>query len=863
MTSTDSREERRDVPTRTGPQDGAADAAYLEHPALIRRLDSLPGGQTLLICAPAGTGKTALAAHLLRQRETRSRWLTVTGQLDRPEALARALAGCTDAMSAGPIALSTTSKPFAAPPASHTAMTLLIDDAHLITNPDALAILEEVIRRLPPRVRLILCARFDPPLRWRALELDGRVERVGSRDLALTEAQTRELCESRAAAPTEDELARIVRTTEGWAAPVRIMADALAASLGERDVAMDDSAQPATAITEFLDDELLGPLPAHLREFLLHTSVPESFTVELAERLSGTSAHRLLRELEQLDFPLTRQRRDDQVWVRYHPLVRAHLFDEIRCTSVELTRDLHRRTVDWYDRTDASLSALPHLIDADDERRLVHFLSRRGLPLALDGAAQHLFELLDRAHPCVAGDRFVWVLRAVNALAREDADSAVAFLDIAGSPSRAADSIVPQVWSTALRRAARIDAATRIRTPGLPDLSPMTPVGHPDIDCYLLLQQGTATALRGSLGTAETHLHQALALAVSADHARPALAAVTRLAVIAGFDGTVTIMRDRARKALALAAERDLSGGADAVHATALAAFGAYLQGESSADLDVAALSSTREDHDGSIRPVAGESAAAIGQLLIFHDADDRYAAADALRRTMITMLDHDDLLPVRPSALLSHVLWALLHVREPRTARLLVEQARTGMGRTPEVLLARAAWTLIAEPTKARDPIDELRSRESELTLCDRVTAALLSCRLHTVRGQTFSIQDDLEHALTLAATEGLVRPFLDVPGTVSLLDERAGSLGHLDRFVERIRGHPRAHRADARTLLTGAEMTVLKYLPSGRTAQQVAEDLGISINTVKTHLRSIYAKLGANSRMAALDRARRDGLL
>ena len=64
-------------------------------------------------------------------------------------------------------------------------------------------------------------------------------------------------------------------------------------------------------------------------------------------------------------------------------------------------------------------------------------------------------------------------------------------------------------------------------------------------------------------------------------------------------------------------------------------------------------------------------------------------------------------------------------------------------------------------------------------------------------------------------------------------------------------------------RTALTDAELTVLEQLPSGRTALQIAQDLGVSINTVKTHLRAIYAKLGANSRADAMLRARRIGLL
>ncbi|MBL1076821.1 hypothetical protein JK358_20705 [Nocardia sp. 2] len=119
------------------------------------------------------------------------------------------------------------------------------------------------------------------------------------------------------------------------------------------------------------------------------------------------------------------------------------------------------------------------------------------------------------------------------------------------------------------------------------------------------------------------------------------------------------------------------------------------------------------------------------------------------------------------------------------------------------------------------------------------------------------------LETALRIAERDTLISPWLDVPEAIELLDIYAGRFGRLDAFADRLRHHPAAVRHGALPPLTASETTVLKHLPSGRTTGQIAADLGVSINTVKTHLRGIYTKLDANTRVHAVERARLVGLL
>lgn len=146
-------------------------------------------------------------------------------------------------------------------------------------------------------------------------------------------------------------------------------------------------------------------------------------------------------------------------------------------------------------------------------------------------------------------------------------------------------------------------------------------------------------------------------------------------------------------------------------------------------------------------------------------------------------------------------------------------------------------------------------------------VLARLLEATSHAALGNSLKAYEAMATALSCAEPEHLIRPFVEVPAALDLLATFSGRFGHDDAFADRIRLHPAARRerecATAHPGLTTTELTVLKQLPSGRTTQQIADDLGVSINTVKTHMRGIYGKLGTSTRTEALDQARRTGLL
>jgi LuxR family maltose regulon positive regulatory protein len=157
------------------------------------------------------------------------------------------------------------------------------------------------------------------------------------------------------------------------------------------------------------------------------------------------------------------------------------------------------------------------------------------------------------------------------------------------------------------------------------------------------------------------------------------------------------------------------------------------------------------------------------------------------------------------------------------------------------------------------------------EVTLQVKLGALLAAAVANRRMGLTGTAAELLEQALALAEPDDGSRVFLDagqpVRSAITVLvpptSRCAGFAGRiLERFDTQLPHAEGAHE-QAEVLLTDSELAVLRFLPSHLTNQEIAEALFLSINTVKTHLRSAYRKLGVDSRRAAIARARRLDLL
>ncbi|WP_327140717.1 LuxR C-terminal-related transcriptional regulator [Nocardia sp. NBC_01327] len=832
----------------------------------------------LLICAPAGSGKSVLLADWLEHRDggpylrTGVAWCTVTDEMNEGTVFWAALRHAlgvtvTDApRRMMPATQISDAVALGAALASHATPTVLvIDDAHLLTDAHVLAGLEHFLQNSPLTVTTIISGRVAPPLRWHSLDLRGGLTRLGFGDLTLTAGQVAELCGQHGCRLSEAEVATVLELTEGWPALVRIVASQLADHPAEHAAALTALARAPHAVSDYLADEFITDLPVHLRMFLTYTSILDTFTESLADALVGDGAEHAMHELGRLEFPLTSTLSDGEQWFEYHPILRSHFRAEANRLGRENRSELHIRAADWFRDLGLRSQALRQLLEVPDRGALTEFLSDAGMAMVLDGDGADLFEQLQRSQPALADDPFVWLLRVVAALIGGDTADAAAYLAVARARGEQCESFVPACWLASLTLAITADLAVSggiaLGEFEIPESIPST--GQADIDCYAAIQTATALVARGEVERGEQLLKSGLALAEHAGRPRLAIHAVTRLALAAGVVGAVTTMRERAERSLAIATADDVPLSADTTQAMTLAALGAYLHGEEPNPDYIAAALAGHARRDGSIGPVGGCHAQVVGLLLQFERAADKGAAAEAVRHCLLELLAKHPA-PVTSSGLIPHAVWVMLRVHEPHSALLLVERARIAIGDTPEITVARAALAQAANrPNTTRTLLDPLLAIADTLHPVTAITGWLLHALSQQDSSSSAKVHSGIEKALRTAAPERILRPFFDIPHAVDLLDTYAGRFGNYDAFAELIRRHPNSRQRASNPPLTDTEMVVLKQLPSGRTAQQIATDLGVSINTVKTHLRGIYSKLDANSRLGAMDRARHSGWL
>ncbi|PWV79248.1 LuxR family maltose regulon positive regulatory protein [Nocardia neocaledoniensis] len=832
---------------------------------LAARLDHTPSGHTVLMCAPAGTGKTvALVDWVTRSRRARAvsvAWLTVTEQLaeggELIPAIARALdragevadgALCTPVDQAADLALALSG----ADPS-----VLVLDDAHLLRDPLQLAGLEHLLTHLPATVTVLVAARFDPPLRWHALELDGRLLRIGGADLALSPDRIARLFAQHGCLLDDDELALVSSLTRGWAALVRIAAIYLAADPEDRDTALATLARPSHAVADFLVAELMAALPAETLEFLLVTAVPARFCLPLAEELAGEGAARVIDELSRANFPMHTVADGGELWYSYHPLLRAYLLAEAAHTRAERLPALHRRVAAWFGAAALPGPALEHVLAEPGAPGLAGFLREWGPRLVLDGAGHRLLAAVEHV-PELAEDTFVRLLRAAVAIEAGESAAAEVYLEAAHVGSGAASRLVPAAWTDALDHAVSAGVAVLVgdsasmRWP-LPEVT-----GQADLDCFAALHCGCAEVSGGALDSGVAALRHAIVHAEEVGLGRTAVRARTALAVAAGLAGRIGEQYALAEAALDCADRHDLSGAAETIFAATTGAYAAHQRGEQVTRV-LGVLPGDAEFEIATPAPL--RQAAIVTGILAFADATDRASAATALAKQLHRLLDETPTL-LGTDALVTDVLWLLLRVQAKIDAQQLVEHAVRVLGDTPETLVAAAGLALSTQrPTAALALLEPLLAGAPTWRSAHEVTAWLVVAVAAERLDRPRKVDDALAHALALASGDQLIRPFLDVPGAAETLDRLSGRFGHHDAFADQVRAL-RGPAADA-PHLTDTEFAVLRQLPSGMTAVTIAAGLGVSVNTVKTHLRGIYQKLGVNARADAIATARALGLI
>jgi LuxR family transcriptional regulator, maltose regulon positive regulatory protein len=856
---------------------------------LLAALDRAAARMVTVISAPAGSGKTSLVRAWADAQGERRRLAVLQVHRDQQDAqqfwLALLDAVCDASAVTGRAAPSAGTPEFNAPAmvdrvlaelGASDGLTLIIDDLHELNSPEALAQLSRVLTNLPPGAHALVTTRHDLRLGLHQLRLAGELAEIRAADLRFTERETGLLLAASGIELSESGAALLHQRTEGWAAGLRLAVISLAGHPDPERFVAEFSGSDRT-VAEYLIAEMLERQPADVQDLLLRTSLLDQVNGELGDLLTGRSgSERILLALADANafvLPLD----PDRTWFRCHHLFGDLLRLELRRTLPEEVPALHRRAAGWFVRQGRAVDAIRHTQAAGDWAAAARLLADHSFSLLLDGQAQTM-QALVRAFPPGEDHPELALVRAGGDLVQGHLDGTAAHLAVAEAYAATAPAdrqrrlqvaIASLRLSLARRRGHLAGVVEQVRFLA----SPVS--GRSDEDIALgsdlravaLMNLGTVEAWTHGLADAERHLRQGADLAREIGRPYLEVGCLAELGFASKIEPFATTQQ-RCLEAIALAEQH--GWGAEPVIAPALMTMagtsvwlGEFDEGERwLARTAVALQTDTGPDISLLLHHTTGILHACRGQR---QQALDEFTAAERLG----SQLEGSHALAGQVTGWRLATLARLGRPGEARAALAMVDDEQAGSG---EILDACAVICLAeGDPAAAlgavRPVLDGTAPVIGYVTL---VEASLLAGLAHRQLGDRRAANQAVERALALAEADRLVLPFA-MTFSRELLEalppHQTAHAALLAEILDAVAGSspgPGIHRpsAEAEELSPG-ELRVLRYLPTNLSRPEIAGELSVSVNTVSTHLRSIYAKLQVTDRSAAVQRARELRLL
>jgi LuxR family transcriptional regulator, maltose regulon positive regulatory protein len=853
-------------------------SSLIQRPRLLHDLVVQPAAVSL-VCAPAGSGKTSLLRTLLDLRDDIPTGYIDAARLDRtPQGLWSQVLQTLRALDVfpatsrihhlrapeGTIAPGFVDDVAAAISTAERRVRLILDDLHLIGDQRILQSLDALLARQPDDLLLVLSTRRDPALALHRLRLGGRLHEIRGSDLAFRQHELVELLDRAGCHLDAVWAERLNRCTEGWAAGIRIAV-----------LSLMDGADPAQLLTTFDGDdrgvadylvaEVLAQQPEELRTFLLTTSVCTTLPVGLAVHLSGREDAAVV-----LDGLCQRQALTEQVGrrrevYRYHTVLRTYLDAERRRHAPSGEAALQAKAGEWFADQGDWLHALQHLALADAPDRFVDLLRRQAITVMFDGRLTVLREILEQLPPRFPVETSVILIRALLAFAEDgpgSAEEVLSGLDLCSVTqdtdhwlaTLAAVVQLQRTFGGAGRRAA-LDELARLAT---------RPTGSVDLDLLVLHHRGLAMLLDGDVETAEHTLREAAGRARLGSRDALRVSCLCHLAIAALGAEELRNAETLAMDATSIAAHRSWTRTDRVLPAHLALTWVHYQRGatdRAAHHLD-AALASLGPTTDQQLV----QSLAVCELLVRWDDGGDPYHLLhDHRRRTRHARVAmsphfHASIGPalVRAALETGEPSWALEFAREHGD-----REAAPGEHDLMRAMLLRAAGHETAADKAVRPILDGSVSVLFRSTL---IHAHLMAARSALQRASAARAHESLLSALQIAEETEILRPFKHAgPEVHEQLIVAADRGGHLTSVAYRVFDlvANETERSAPSALLTNSEAAILRDLPSLLTIRDIAAARCISINTVKTHLRATYRKLGVNGRREAVEVARKRGLL
>ncbi len=858
-------------------------------PQLLQILEQVVARKLTLVSAPGGFGKTALLSQWAAASEVRRGWVSLTETDNDPATFWAYVAAALERVEEGlgrDLQAMLRSEP--SPGTLWTAcisgvseypcdFVLVLDDYHMIVNPQIHRAVSSLIEHLPPQMHLVISGRADPPISLARLRAAGELLEIRTQELRFSQEEAAVLLNQiKGLGLRPDQLADLDARAEGWAAGLHMAALALQ---GRTDV---DAFVTAFAgshrfIVDYLGEEVIERQPEQVRRFLVRTSILERLTGPLCEQVTGepdgqAMLHRLEHEnlfIAELD--------DQREWYRYHQLFADVLRARLRDQEPGLEPLLHQRASAWFESQGQLSEAVRHALASGDFSHAANLMEMAMTDLLGHGEMQTVLNWLEALPPEVIGARPNLALAHAERLVDIGRlDAAEPLLQQAEANLSGADDAILRGKLAAIRC---LMHRVRQEQPEAVDMALRALSLLPESELrwrgMVSLRLAGAYHHMGDREKAAAGYIQAAQLSHQAGNTHNEVIAICSQARIMIEEGRTVEAEELYRKALRLCAGQgpETLSAASAAHFSLANLLRHRHRLEESEQQVVEALRcASRGGH---------LEASLYGNLLLafLEQAKGESERAHALVRQAEEMAPPE----VEWAGRLVRALEAQLWLMEGKVSAAAAWATAGAEGVTEdlysplvvELITLMRVYIATGQSQALLERIDRVRRQNPDNAML------MVDHELHIYEavafdqmGQHTQALASLEKALATAERTGLVGAFVETgPWVIPVLRRAIPSsqCAGLAAELLRILGAPaltepaRQGRAPQPLVepLSERELEVLGLVAAGASNQEIADRLFVALTTVKKHMGNIFGKLGVTNRVQAITRARELNLL
>ena len=763
--------------------------------------------------------------------------------------------------------------------------TLILDDYHLIDNQDTHNGLKFLIDHVPPNMHLVIASRVDPPIPLTRLRARDQVTEIRSRDLRFNEAEAEAfLNEQMGLNLATEDISALHKRTEGWITGLHLAA----LSMQNR----DDKHDFITAfsgghhyIIDYLVSEVLSQQPEEIQNFLLQSSFLDRFCATLCDAaLEISNSKIIIQTLNQTNLFLI-SLDDERNWYRYHHLFANFLNQRLREKEAKSIPELHQRASKWLEQNHYFPEAVNHSLAGEDYEHAAQLIEKLGPDMMMQNEFDQLSQWLD-AMPENFVESWPWlcIIRAWMYDRWGRYDDGERYLQHAESALERSATSTPIEAERIIR--GQISALRALYALKTAQISQSIEYSNQALD-YLPKDYFNRGVASFSLGWAKNVLGD-LSGAIQAfeEGRRASLAARNRIlaqAIILYIGKTQFIQGHLHQAAETLREVNQFKYEKSNIkipYASSACIGLAHIHREWN-ELD-AAMNYIQEGIEIGIasRVVDAITLGYATKALLCLDQGDIKAANEAYENAEQMVEDTQNLEAETLSKTLDSRVRLLLAEDQLAAASRHVQEAGLGLDveidnylDIPLIILARVLIRSGRQNSASQDLSDAHKVLEKilEVTrpagyLGQVIGALVLQALAFEAQGIRDQALNSLEEALTLAESEGYIRTFVDEGAPMQALLQQVGTKGSMGAYVSMLlkafepQDTEATHAADQKLIepLSERELEVLKMLATELSGPEIAHALVISLNTLRTHTKNIYAKLDVGKRRSAVRVAR-----